>query len=180
MTELFTLITIGIALSMDTFSLSLGIGMFQKSIKYDLILSATVGFFHFFMPLIGLKIGIEIFYHLKINFNLIIGIVLILIALSMTKDFIKVKKEINQIKFTLLGVILFSLSVSFDSLTTGMGLLAITENIFLASTIFSLISFIFTFLGLIIAKYAQKKLGTYSTLFGIVLLFAVGITYLCK
>ena len=180
MSELITLITLGIALSMDTFSLSLSLGMCHNSFKKDLILAFSVGLFHFIMPFIGLEIGIEIFVHLKIDFNLIIGLVLLILSLSMIKESLKKESFQREINLTYLSIIIFSLSVSFDSLVTGMGLLAITNNIILAAFIFSLFSFIFTLTGLTVGKFAKKTLGNYSNIIGIVILLFLSITYLCK
>ena len=180
MSELITLITLGIALSMDTFSLSLTLGMCHNSLKKDLIIAFCVGLFHFLMPFIGLKIGIEIFDHLNINFNLIIGSVLFILAFSMIKDCLKKETTKCEINLTYPSIIIFSLSVSFDSLVTGMGLLAITNNIILAALIFAIFSFIFTIIGLKIGKVAKKTLGNYSNIIGISLLLFLSITYLCK
>ena len=44
----FSILLIGIALSMDTFSLSLGVGTFNISTKKSLKLALIVGVFHFF------------------------------------------------------------------------------------------------------------------------------------
>ena len=48
---------IGISLSMDAFTLSLSIGTTSPKKKNQLLLSILIGSFHFFMPIIGNKIG---------------------------------------------------------------------------------------------------------------------------
>lgn len=180
MSEIITLISIGIALSMDVFSLALSIGMCRGPLNCEIIFSFLVALFHFVLPLIGLEIGIEIFWHLKVNFNIIIGVALIIIALSMLSEFKKKDDDLCETQFNFIGIIFIALSVSFDSFITGIGILAITSNILLAVFIFAILSFIFSFLGLTIGKYAQKKLGIYSTIVGIVLLLIIAITFLCK
>ena len=57
MQELFSILIIGIALSMDTFSLSLGVGMFDISNKKALRLALIVGLMHFIMPFLGMILG---------------------------------------------------------------------------------------------------------------------------
>ena len=51
MKEIITLFIIAIALSMDTFSLSLGIGTSNITKKRMLIFSIIVGIMHFIMPI---------------------------------------------------------------------------------------------------------------------------------
>jgi len=70
--------------------------------------------------------------------------------------------------------------VSIDSLTTGIGLPAITDNVFLCSTIFAITSLIFTYLGLNLGNILNKKYGKISTIIGGVTLIIVGIFYLLK
>ena len=55
----FTLIIISISLAMDAFAVSIseGIAMKRKSIKYSLIVGLLFGLFQAFMPLIGWEIG---------------------------------------------------------------------------------------------------------------------------
>ena len=57
MNSFFTILLIGISLSMDAFSLSLIYGMNNLNNKQKLSLSIIVGIYHFIMPLIGLQFG---------------------------------------------------------------------------------------------------------------------------
>lgn len=50
MMEFVTVLTIAVALSMDTFSLSLGLGTCNLTKKKSLTLSCIVGVMHFIMP----------------------------------------------------------------------------------------------------------------------------------
>ena len=59
-----------------------------------------------------------------------------------------------------------------------MGIKAITSNIYLAMSIFSLCSFLFTFMGVIIGRCANKILGIYANIIGIIILFILGIIHL--
>ncbi len=178
MGEIISLIIIGISLSMDTFSLSLSYGTNNLSNNKQFILSFVVGIFHFLMPLLGLFIGKQIFTIFNFNPNFVIGVILILISITMFKEIIFPEK--NKILLTFTGIILFAFSVSLDSFTTGIGLYAITKNIFVSCFLFSFLSFSFTYLGLIIGKYATKLLGTYANVMGSILLLIVGFVYLCK
>ena len=178
MKEIITLFIIAIALSMDTFSLSLGIGTCNIPKKKMFLFSGLVGIMHFLMPLIGSFIGGKIVDIFTINSNFLLGIILIYLAITMFIDIFK--NEEKNINFKFINMFLFSLGVSIDSFSTGLGLQAITSNLLAALIIFSLTSFCFTYLGLLIGKYAKRVLGTYATLFGAILLIIIGVMHLCK
>ena len=71
----FTTIIVGISLSMDAFSIALIYGMQNISKKDKITLSLIVGLYHFFMPLIGLKIGSLITDIFLFNLNILVSIV---------------------------------------------------------------------------------------------------------
>ncbi len=173
---IINLLLIAIALSMDTFSLSLLVGTFPLSKKEIFVLSLIVGIFHFFMPLFGVLIGSNIIELLKIDAHFILGIVLIFIGIQILYELIKNEKE--SIKLSISGMFLFAFAVSFDSFSTGLGLLAITANIWIAFVMFSITSFIFTLSGLYLGKFANKYLGIYAQIIGLIILFSMGIYYI--
>lgn len=178
MMEFVTVLTIAVALSMDTFSLSLGLGTCNLTKKKSLTLSGIVGLMHFIMPCLGIIIGNNLLNFFKINSNLLLGIILIFIAGQMLYE-IFIKEE-QIIDVSLLGMLFFAIGVSIDAFSTGLGLTAITTNLLPAMLIFSITSFLFTILGLTIGKYANKILGVYASVFGALLLIVIGISHLLK
>lgn len=178
MKELLILLVIGISLSIDAFSVSTVIGMYNPSIKKTIQASITVGIFHFIMPIIGVILSYQITKYLFISTDLILGIILLLISLQMFIEYINPSNK--ELSLNGIGIFLFAFGVSLDSLGIGLGLNAITNNLLLSSTIFSILSFSFTFLGLTIGKYINKLLKKYSYLIGTIFLFILGILFLCK
>ena len=174
--KILTIILIAISLSMDAFSLALIYGTEGITKKHKLLLSIIVGTYHFIMPLIGLTIGSYISSKIIINTDLLVGIILSLIAIEMLIS--SFKEEEEKFLNSLPGYLIFGLSVSIDSLTTGIGLPAITNNYFLTATIFSVTSFLFTYLGLNLGNILNQKYGKISTIFGGLILFILGITYI--
>ena len=176
MNTFLTTLIIGISLSMDAFSLSLIYGTAGLSKKNIYLLSIIVGMFHFFMPLVGILFGNIIQNYFIFNINLIVSIIFGIIGIEMI---ISSKKE-NDIKITinLLGFILFGLSVSIDSLTTGIGLSVINNNYLECSSIFMLTSSLFTFIGLRLGNKLNEKLGSISTIMGGMILILLAIYYL--
>ena len=90
------------------------------------------------------------------------------------------KNKEEKFLFSIPGYLLFGLSVSIDSLTTGIGLPAITNNYTITALIFSVTSFIFTFLGLNLGNILNQKYGKISTLVGGTVLLILGIIYIFK
>ncbi len=178
MREIITLFTIAIALSMDTFSLSLGIGTVMISKKKTLFFSILVGIMHFIMPILGNKIGIKLVEIFMLKSNFLLGIILIYLGITMLIEIFKPNEEPKSLN--IIQMFLLAVGVSIDSFSTGIGLSAITNNLYLAVIIFSLTSFCFTFLGLLIGKYANRFLGIYATVFGSILLIVIGFFHLCQ
>lgn len=177
MSSFFTVLLIGISLSMDAFSLALVYGIIGMSKKKKIFLSIIVGIYHFFMPLIGLSLGIFIDNISFINLHVIASIILIYIGIDLI---ISNFREEANLSLTITGLFMFGLSVSLDSLTVGIGLKAITDNYFLSSLTFSICSLTFTYIGLILGNIIGKKIGTYSKVVGGIILIIMAIIMLIK
>ena len=140
--------------------------------------TVLVGLLHFFMPLIGTMLGNKIITYLNINVNFLLGIILIFIGIEMILSL--VKKEEKTFALNLVNMLMLAISVSLDSFSTGLGLMAITDDIILSGLIFSICAASFTFMGLLIGKYSSEKLGIYGSILGITLLLLIGIIHLFK
>ena len=149
MREFFSLLLIGLALSMDTFSLSLGMGMFNVSNRKALKLALIVGSMHFMMPFLGVILGDKLLQIFEIKYDILLGFILIIIALQMIIDIIRHEEE--HFNLSLVGMLIFSFGVSLDSFSLGLGLKAITSN---------------------------KLLGVYANIIGAVILFVLGLIHL--
>ena len=170
------IITLAIGLSMDAFSLSLIYGTLNLDKKIERFMGITVGIFHFFMPILGYYLGRIILNIIRINPDIIVGIIFILLGIEMI---ISIRKE-EQIKIltNLISVVLFSLTVSIDSFSTGIAFGASNTGIIIPCSIFSIISGLFTYLGLIFGKKLSTTFGDIATLLGAIILVILGIKYL--
>lgn len=130
--KIITIFLIAVSLSMDAFSLALIYGTQGIAKKDKLLLSLIVGVYHFIMPLIGVIIGNLITSKILINTNILVGIILSLIAVEMIIS--SFKETNNKFLLTFPSYLIFGLSVSIDSLTTGIGLSLITKNCIFSST----------------------------------------------
>ena len=175
MASFFTILLIGISLSMDAFSLALVYGIVGLSDNQKIMLSIIVGLYHLIMPLIGVTLGMVI--DNIINLHIVASIILIYIGIDLI---ISNFKEEDTISISKIGMFMFGLSVSIDSLTIGVGLMGITNHFILAPIIFSICSLLFTYLGLTLGNIIGNKIGTYSKITGGIVLIIIAIIMFVK
>ena len=171
--DLIVVIIIAISLSMDAFSLSLAYGTLGMNRRQMNFLSLVVGLFHFFMPLLGMIVGEKIFSLFNFNPDFIVFLILFIIGIQMILDSFKENNELKLMKIP--QYFLFAFAVSLDSFSIGITLTQIYKNYFVSVIVFSLASYSFTRLGLLLGNIIKKSIGKYSTLIGGVILILIGI-----
>lgn len=176
--SIINLIIIALALSMDTFSLSLSLALLTNTFHLQTILIITVGIFHFLFPILGSIIGNNLLMYIYISSNKLLGIIFIILFIKLLYDVKHTKNSINNIN--IIYIIILSILVSIDAFITGIGLTSVIKYSLLPSTIFAITSSSFTFLGLLIGKTAHKNLGNHADKIGLTLLLILGIVHLCK
>ena len=166
MITIILIFLIAISLSMDAFFLSLAYGSLSLNKKIMYILSGVVGLYHFLMPIFGILFG-EL---LQIKSNYIVSIIFFIIGINMILEVIK--------PLSLFYMLLFGFSVSIDSFTIGIGLSKIMEFTFLCPIMFSLVSFIFTYIGLLLGKKINELIGNISVILGGITIIILGVYYI--
>lgn len=174
--SILVVLIIAVSLSMDAFSLSLAYGTLNIDKERRILLSAIVGIYHFFMPLIGMKVGKTVIYLLPVKPSTVVFIVLLIIGIQMIIDSFKNEKDISLIKIS--EFFIFGLAVSIDSFSVGIGLNAIYNKPLIASLCFSICSSLFTYIGLDLGTKINNCIGKTSTLLGGIVLIIIGFFYL--
>ena len=164
---------VGIGLSMDAFSLSLSLGTTSPSKKNIIKTALIVGIFHFIMPMLGYFIGINFKYRIS-GINILTFLLFVVLSFELYKN----RNEENNSILNNLTILLIAFSVSIDSFTVGIAFGLNSEFIILSSIIFSITSFIFTYLGLALGKKLKDKYKKRATYLGIILLLIVAFKYL--
>ena len=158
-------ILIAISLSMDAFSLAISLSTSKLINHKKLTYAYSVGLFHFFMPVLGFALKGIIDTFLYISSKTIFICVICFIILGIILD------NKNNLSEKILNPIMFAFAVSIDSFSVG-----ITLNIkilLISCTIFSFISFIFTYIGFKIGEIISKNLNNYSKTVAILVLIIV-------
>ena len=171
-----TVFIVAISLSMDAFSLSLIYGTLNVSLAMMRRTSIVVGIFHFFMPLLGYLFGDLLSFFLSFNADFFVGIIFIVLAIQMFASLWKT--EDVDLLTGLLSYFLFGFTVSVDSFSVGIGIGSLRGNIFVPCLVFSIVSFLFTYLGLRLGKRLALKFGRIATVFGSIMLFCLGFYYI--
>jgi len=166
---------IAISLSMDAFSLSLAYGTISLSKKDIKIVSIVVGLYHFFMPIIGMLLGKYITKFINIGEDIILLVIFTLIGINMILDSLKHKEKLKYMELS--EILLFGFAVSIDSFSVGIGIKSLSNNFLIPSLMFSITSFLFTYIGLRLGKKLNLLIGRVATLIGGVSLILLGIIY---
>lgn len=173
--SLLIVFMVAVSLSMDAFSLSLAYGTLNLNKKSINTLSLIVGIYHFFMPILGMFVGSTIIYLLPITPNTLVFMVLFLIGVQMIIESFKEDKNVKKLNF--LEMLLFGFAVSIDSFTLGLGLRVIYKVPLISASVFSITSFLFTYIGLTMGKKINEIVGRLSTIIGGILLIIISIMY---
>ncbi|MDD2202777.1 MAG: manganese efflux pump [Bacilli bacterium] len=177
--EILSILMIGVGLSMDAFSLSLGYGVLSLKKTNQRIVALTVGLFHFFMPLLGMSFGDIIEHLFLIDLRYIVFTIFMILGIEMAYSTIEKDKGFVFLN-GIIGLILFSFTVSIDSFSAGVGIKFISNKYLLCCFVFSLTSAIFTYLGLKIGALIGKKHEDTSKLIGALIFVVFSLYYLFK
>ena len=171
--NIIEILFIAIGLSMDTFSLSIAISLTNK-FKRNFFLSTIIGIFHIIMPIIGHLLSMFLYNYININYNHLLGLILLIIAISLI---IEKDNDNILIKEGILSILLFSLTVSIDAFSVGIGLNKLSLIYLLC---FGIISFIFTYTGLKFGDLFKNNFIKKPKIIGIVILVIIGVYNLIK
>ncbi|MBU9724365.1 MULTISPECIES: manganese efflux pump MntP family protein [Bacillaceae] len=162
------------ALSMDAFSISIGMGLIGLRYKHIAKIGLTVGWFHVMMPLIGLVLGKLLSQYIGLFAFVLGGGMLIFIGLQMIASTFQ-EERASILSTSGLGLILFAVSVSLDSFSAGLSLGMLGAKTWVTLVSFGVMSTIFTWMGLILGRKMGHYFHGYSEWLGGAILIAFGI-----
>jgi putative Mn2+ efflux pump MntP len=177
MLEVFVL---AIALSMDAFAVSIGLGTKNKEDLKALALKAALffGIFQAVMPFIGFLGGIGLQQYIG-NYNLIIAF-LLLVAIGSKMIYEAINENLEEDLTQVTNKILLTLAIatSLDAMAAGYSLHHFDINIYLALLIIGITTFIFSYLGILLGNHGGEKYESKAEIFGGVVLILIGFKIL--
>ncbi|MFD1852186.1 manganese efflux pump MntP family protein [Oceanobacillus bengalensis] len=154
-----------VALGMDAFSVSLGMGMQRMRLKRIALIGIAIGIFHVIMPFLGILLGKVISDQIG-NFAIIASAFLLVAigAQMIINAFIgDDKKRLQPIGF---GLLIIAFTVSLDSFSVGLSLGMSGAKIAIVLFLFGVASTILTWIGLLLGRKVHSFLGVYSEILG--------------
>lgn len=176
--QFLAILVMAFALGMDAFSLGVGIGVRGIRLLDILKISFVVGAFHILMPLLGLIAG-EYVSHLLGNVAVLCGgALLIILGVHMVYSSLRGDSVQSFDHRTLLGLLLFSFSVSIDSFSVGISLGLFKADVLLTVMLFGFFGGMMSVFGLLIGRRFSGLFGEYGEAVGGVILIMFGIKFL--
>lgn len=173
--EITSIIFMASALSMDSFSISLGMGMQSLRLKRIALIGLLFGFFHILLPFIGVVIGQVLSAKIGHLATLASGLLLAGIGLQMILSIFTENNRTMLIQPYGFGLFVLSLSVSLDSFPVGLSLGLSGVSTVIVLMFFGLICTLLTWVGFLIGGKVRGLLGVYSELLGGSILLAFGL-----
>jgi putative Mn2+ efflux pump MntP len=189
-------IILALALSMDAFAVSIGLGskFSYKTTSLAIMAGIYFGFFQGVMPLIGYLGGREMLGWVGAYASWIAFILLLLIGSKMIYESISgnleknlvnsLKKNVaknlqtDSVKITHKVMLTLAIATSIDALAAGFTLTILDVNSFVACTIIAVTTFIFSSVGVFVGAKSGTWLETKAELFGGIILLLIGFKLL--
>lgn len=180
--DLFSIIILSIALSMDSFAVSIANGICirnldtVKSIKFAFMLALFQGT----MPLIGWFSGIGVEQYIKEFDHWIAFILLSFIGGKMIFEASNKKIQKTEIELKLWPTMVQGFATSIDAFAVGISLAFLNISIVKPVIFIGIITFIVSLIGLKMGKILGAKFGTSIELFGGIVLIGIGVKILIE
>ncbi|MEG1065977.1 MAG: manganese efflux pump MntP family protein [Erysipelotrichaceae bacterium] len=168
------------ALSMDAFAVSLAKGMQAKKklILIALSLAICFGFFQGLMPLIGYILANSFSkYIIQFDHWIAFGLLFIL-GINMILE--SKEEEDTTTKLNLGTILVLGVATSIDALAVGVSFAFLEVNIIQAIITIGIITFILSFLGVIIGHKLGNYLKKYAEIIGGLVLITIGLKILIE
>ncbi|MGW8169971.1 MAG: manganese efflux pump MntP [Sulfurovaceae bacterium] len=177
---MFEVFILAVALSMDAFAVSIGLGSKMKKDVKPLAIKAGLffGFFQMIMPAVGYLGGVGLNQYINEYDHWIAFGLLFLIGAKMIYESFgeNIEDEIamisNKIMLTL------AIATSIDAMAAGFTLNLFALNIYLSLLMIGVTTFVFSYAGVYIGSKGGEKLESKVEFLGGIILIAIGIKIL--
>ena len=185
MIELFLL---ALALSMDAFAVSIGLGAkhHNQTLKISLMAAIYFGVFQGVMPLIGYLGGRSVLEFIAQFAPWVACIILVGLGGKMLYEAIKGDDEDNEtdalelantseLALTHKTMVTLAIATSIDAMAAGFTLNLLSVNAFVACLVIAIVTGIFSFAGVFLGKQSGTWLESKAEIFGGLVLIGIGI-----
>ena len=169
---------LAIALSMDAFAVSIGLGAKENSPGLALKAGLFFGVFQALMPFIGYLGGKGVLGWIEAYAHWIAFVLLALIGAKMVYEGLHegVEEEISAITNKMM--LILAIATSIDAMAAGFSLTLLDADPYIACLIIGITTFAFSWVGVLIGKSSGTWLENKAEIFGGVVLILMGIKIL--
>lgn len=180
--ELFEIVVIGIGLAMDAFAVSICKGLSMKKIdwKKAIIVAVYFGIFQALMPVLGYFLGSTFSSFVQKVDHWIVFILLAIIGGNMIKESADDEEEKRNDKVDVKTMLLLAIATSIDALAVGVTFAFFEVDLILAILIIGIITFMLSFLGVIIGNKFGDKFQNKAEFIGGIILIIIGLKILLE
>ncbi len=182
--DIFTILLIGLGLSMDAFSVSVTDGIVLKNPKpYESAkIALFFGGFQFLMPCLGYLLASSFSKYITAFDHWIAFALLAFIGGKMLFEALGEKDEDREIKNPLSSSTLFILAIatSIDALAVGVTFATMAVSVLFASAIIGVMTFTISFAGVFIGSRFGNLLGSKAEIAGGLVLIFIGVKILVE
>ncbi|HEB28138.1 MAG TPA: manganese efflux pump [Porticoccus sp.] len=173
-------VILALALSMDAFAVSIGLG--SKHIKKTASLAITAGIyfglFQALMPLIGYMGGRGVFGWVEAYAPWVAFSLLLLVGCKMIYESISEGIEEDIAKITHKVMLILAIATSIDAMAAGFSLTILNVNPFVACAIIGTTTLFFSWVGVFVGAKSGTWLESKAELFGGIVLILIGLKLL--
>jgi putative Mn2+ efflux pump MntP len=176
-TEIITLILVGLSVGLGNFAASIAIGLGGVSGSLRMRIALVFGLFETGMPIIGLIIGNRVAHEFGGNANIIGGALLGLSGIYLVVNSLRKtdEKKVSKASRGWGKLLIAGLSLSIDNLIIGFGLGTRHQSLLLAVVVIGATSVCLALLGLELGDRLSGKVEEYSELLSGLILVLVGM-----
>ena len=178
-----TIVFMAIGLAMDAFAVSIASGAAYKQLhlRHTLRMALFFGGFQAFMPLIGALAGLSFREYIADYDHWIAFIILTAVGGKMIYESFKITEtEKNFSPTNILVLLVLSVATSIDALAIGITLSLVAASIVTAVTVIGLVTFVLSYLGVMIGKRFGHIFENKIEAFGGIILIILGVKILLE
>jgi putative Mn2+ efflux pump MntP len=173
---------LSLALSMDAFAVSIGLGVKNKTFNKHLAIKIAIffGFFQAFMPFIGYMASVGLDSYIKEIDHWVAFILLVGIGAKMLYESYQENTEDEIAIITNKVLFILAIATSIDAMVAGFTLALMSIEPFVSMVIIGIVTFIFSYYGVYVGSKGGSYLEEKAEKIGGVVLILIGTKILIE